>query len=141
MSKHTCHTKKKKKDYEREDARGECAGGFDDTAIAHGLFDAESREHARHYDPYEGVGHPAAGADTPPEAESVIYGRVNARVYVGSDKALRLECEGVGEESVVVQDSPGRKGIAGIVSWTDGERERERAHHAFPRMMEFFGRK
>lgn len=119
----------KKKNYAREDARGECTSGFDDAAIAHGLFDAEGREHARHYDPDEGVGHPSAGADTPPEAESVIHGRVNTRVYVGSDKAPRLECEGVGEESVVVQDSPGKKSAVKLARWTtqmDRERESSR---------------
>jgi hypothetical protein len=97
-----------KKNYAREDARSECACGFDDAAITHGLFDTEGGEHARYDDPDEGVGHPTAGADTPPKAESIIHGRVDARVYVGSDKALWLECERVGEEPVVVQDSPGR---------------------------------
>ena len=134
--------RQQKRSYAREDTRSECTSGLDDAAITHGLFDAEGGEHVRHYDPDEGVGHPAAGADTPPKAESVIHRRVNARVYVGPDKALRLECEGIGEEPVVVQDSPGRKGAVNLVCWARrADRERERAHHAFPRTMEFFGRK
>jgi len=102
----------RKRNYAREDAGSECTCGFDDAAIAHGLFDAEGRKHTRHYDPDEGVSHPAAGADTPPKTKGVIHGRVNARVYVGSDKALRLKCEGIREESVVVQDCPGRQSAA-----------------------------
>ena len=118
-----------KENYAREDARCECARGFDDAAIAHGLFDAERREHARDYDPDEGVGHPTAGADAPPKAERVIHGRVNAWVYIGSDKALRLKCEGIGEKSVVVQDSPRREERRQYgVRWTTRERELRTMH-------------
>jgi hypothetical protein len=54
---------------------------------------------------------------------------VNARVYVGSDKALRLECEGIREEPIVVQESPVRKSAVNLVRWTMRERE--------PRTMRF----
>ena len=113
--------------YVRENARGECTCGFDDAAIAHDLLDTEGGEHARHYDPDEGVGHPAAGADASPKAEGVINGRVNARVYIGSDKALRLECEGIGEEPVVVQDCPERKSARQLRELDDADGQREHA--------------
>jgi hypothetical protein len=70
------------------------------------LFDAEGGEHARDDDPYERVRHPAAGTDTPAEAECVVDCCVQVWVYVRPDEALWLECEGIGEEPIVVQDPP-----------------------------------
>lgn len=115
---------RRRKNYARKDARRVGPCGFDDDAVAHDLFDAEGREHAGHYDKDERVGHPAAGADAPPKAESVIHGRRNARVHVGSDKALRLEREGIGEEPVVVQDTPekGKVRVCWMDGWMDGRR-------------------
>jgi len=88
--------------YAREDAGGECAGGFDDTAVAHGLLYFEGGEHARDDDPDKGVRHPAPGADAPPKAECVVDGRGDARVDVGIGEALRFEGERIGEKPVIV---------------------------------------
>ena len=96
----------KKRNYAREDARRERSRGFDDAAVAHGLLDAERREHARDYDPDKGVRHPAAGAYAPPKSKSVIDGRKNAWVRVGVGEALRFERERVGVEPVIVKDGP-----------------------------------
>jgi hypothetical protein len=91
----------------RKDTRGECAGGLDDAAITHDLLYAECGKHASDYDEYEGVGHPASGADTPAEAERIVNCCWDARVDVGPDEALWLERERVWEQPVIVQDRPG----------------------------------
>ena len=72
---------------------GSC--GLDDVAVVHGLFDAEGRMNARHHNRDEGVGHPTAGADVPPKAKAIVHGSRRAWVYIGSDKASQLECEGI----------------------------------------------
>lgn len=84
-------------EHARKDARGERARGLDNAAVTHSLLDAEGGEHARDYDKDEGVGHPAPGADTPPEAEGIVDCGRDAGVDVRPDEALWLEREGVGE--------------------------------------------
>ena len=85
--------KKKKNgaEHARKDARGVRAGRLDDAAVAHGLLDAESGEHARDYDEYERVGHPASGADATAKAERIVDCGGHAWVDVGVCEALRLE--------------------------------------------------
>jgi hypothetical protein len=53
------------------------------------------------------VGHPAAGAYAPAEAERIVDCGRDAWVDVGPDEALWLERERVWEQPVVVQDRPG----------------------------------
>ena len=84
-------------EHARKNARGECARGLDDAAVAHRLLDTEGGEHARDYDEDEGVGHPAPWADTPPESEGIVDCGRDPGVDVRSDEAFWLEREGVGE--------------------------------------------
>ena len=93
----------------RKDARGVRASGLDDAAVAHGLLDAESGEHARDHDEYERVCHPASGAHTSAKAERIVDRGGHAWVDVRVREALRLERERVREEPVVVQDRPETK--------------------------------
>ncbi len=90
----------------RKDARCIGASGLDDAAVADGFLDAEGGKHAGYYDEDERVRHPASGAHTAPETERVVDGRRQARVDTRRGEALRLECERVGEKSVVVQNGP-----------------------------------
>jgi hypothetical protein len=90
----------------RKDARGKRTRGLNDATVANGLLNSEGREDARDYDEDEGVGHPASGADTPPEAKRIVDCSWDARIDVGIGEALGLERERVWEQPVVVQDTP-----------------------------------
>ena len=83
-----------KRKYACKNARREGTCGLNDVAVMHDLFDAESRKNDRH-DPDKGVGHPTAGADMPPKAKGIVNGGRHVRVFIGSDEAFWLECEGI----------------------------------------------